>query len=100
MTTEDGGDEPVDACLDMVASSVEYDGSTQRSVMDGWGMGMESRELAVGVDGNSGAGMGLDGMAMRWRGRARRKTQLFVIQMGRATRVGLSAMRMEMWRLG
>jgi hypothetical protein len=58
MTMEDGGDNSVDAGLDMVASSVENDSSMQRSVTDGRGTGMESRELAAGVDGNSGAGMG------------------------------------------
>jgi hypothetical protein len=31
---------------------------------------MESRELAVGVGGNPGAGMGMGGAAMWWRGRA------------------------------
>jgi hypothetical protein len=98
--TEDGGDEPVEAGSDMVASSVENDSWMQRSIRDGRGMGTESRELAVGVDGNSGAGTGLDVMATRWRGRVWRKTRLFVIQMGGATRAGLSAMRTEMWRLG
>jgi hypothetical protein len=68
--------------------------------MDGWGTGMESRELMAGVDGNSGAGMGLDGTATRWRGRAQWKTRLFVIQTGGMTRAGLSAMRTEMWGLG
>jgi hypothetical protein len=63
-------------------------------------MGTESRELTVGVDGNSGAGTGLDRTAMWWRGRAWWKMRLFVIQVGGVTRAGLSAMRTEMWRLG
>jgi hypothetical protein len=33
------------------------------------GMGMESRELMMGGDGDLGAGAGVDGAAMRWRGR-------------------------------
>jgi hypothetical protein len=33
-------------------------------------MGTESREYVAGGDGNSGVGMGLDGMAIWWRGRA------------------------------
>jgi hypothetical protein len=32
--------------------------------MDGQGMEMESRELAVGMDGDSGAGTGMDGAVM------------------------------------
>jgi hypothetical protein len=44
---------------------------------------MESRELATGGDGDSGAGTGVDGAAMRWRGRALRETRLFVIRTGR-----------------
>jgi hypothetical protein len=33
-------------------------------------MEMESKELAAGVDGDSGAGMGMDGAATPWRDRA------------------------------
>jgi hypothetical protein len=33
-------------------------------------MGMESRELAAGMDGNLGVGMGVDGAVTWWRGRA------------------------------
>jgi hypothetical protein len=51
-------------------------------VTDGRGTGTESRELAAGVDRNSGAGTGVDGVAARWKGRARWKTRLFVIPMG------------------
>jgi hypothetical protein len=40
-------------------------------VTDGRGTETESRELAAGVDGNSGAGTGMDGPAARWKGRAR-----------------------------
>jgi hypothetical protein len=83
-----------------VFRSEEMSPRTEVGITDGRGTGTESRELAAGVDGNSGAGMGLDGTAMRWRGRARRKMRLFVIQMGGTTRAGLSTMRMEMWRLG
>jgi hypothetical protein len=43
-------------------------------VTDGRGTGMEFREPAAGVDGNSGAGTGLDGTAMQWRGTAQWKT--------------------------
>jgi hypothetical protein len=50
--------------------------------MDGRGTETESRELAAGVDGSSGAGTGVDGAATWWKGRARLKTRLFVIQMG------------------
>jgi hypothetical protein len=56
--------------------------AVRASVTDGLGMGMESRELAVGVHGNSGAGTGVDGTAMWWRGRAQQETRLFVIRMG------------------
>jgi hypothetical protein len=31
---------------------------------------MESSELAMGRDGDLGAGMGMDRVAMQWRGRA------------------------------
>jgi hypothetical protein len=48
----------------------------------------ESRELAAGVDGNSGAGADLERTATRWRGRARRKTRLFVIPTGVVARAG------------
>jgi hypothetical protein len=41
-----------------------------------------------GVDGNSGAGAGMDGTVMRWRGKAWRKTRLFAIQIGVMTRAG------------
>jgi hypothetical protein len=34
-------------------------------VTDGRGMETESRELAVGMDGDSGVGVGVDGVAMR-----------------------------------
>jgi hypothetical protein len=43
---------------------------------------MESRELATGRGRDSGAGMGVDRAAIRWRGRALREMQLFMIQMG------------------
>jgi hypothetical protein len=46
----------------------------QCSITDRRGMGMESRELTVGMDGNSGAGMGMDRVAMWWRGRVSWKT--------------------------
>jgi hypothetical protein len=99
MIMEDGGDEPVDAGSDMVVSSVENHSSMQHSITDGQGIGIESRELAVGVDGNSGAGPGLDRMMMWWRGRVWWKMWVFVIQTRGTTRAGLSTMRMEMWRL-
>jgi hypothetical protein len=41
----------------------------QLSITDRGGMGIESRELAAGVDGDSGVGAGLDGIVMQWRGR-------------------------------
>jgi hypothetical protein len=40
---------------------------------------MGSRELAAGVDRNSGAGTDVDGAAMRRKDGARWKTRLFVI---------------------
>jgi hypothetical protein len=100
MMIEDRGDDPVDVGSDMVVSMVENDSLMQCSVMDGRGMGTDSRKLTAGVDGNSGAGMGLDGMARLWRGRAWWKIRLVMIQVGGTTRVGLSAMRTVMWRLG
>jgi hypothetical protein len=33
-------------------------------------MGMEAKELMVGIDGDSGAGTGIDRAATWWRGRA------------------------------
>jgi hypothetical protein len=57
-------------------------------VMDERGTEAESRELVAGVDGNSGAGAGLERMATRRRGKARRKTRLFVIQTGVVARAG------------
>jgi hypothetical protein len=48
--------------------------SHQHFVMDERGTEAESRELAAGVDGSLGVGAGLEGMAMRWRGKARWKT--------------------------
>jgi hypothetical protein len=64
--TEDGGDDSVYACSDMVASSVENYSSTQRSVTDGRGTGVESRELAAGCgrELGSGSGLGWDGDVM------------------------------------
>jgi hypothetical protein len=46
------------------------------------GTGAESRELAAGEDGDSGAGTGGDGAVVQWRGWALRETRLFVIRMG------------------
>jgi hypothetical protein len=51
-------------------------------ITDGRGMETESKELTAGMDRDLGAGMGMDGVATRWRGRARWKMQLFVIPMG------------------
>jgi hypothetical protein len=67
---EDGGDDSVDAGSDMVASSVENYSSTQRSVMDGRGMGAESRELVAGCgrELGSGSGLGWDGDAAEGQG--------------------------------
>jgi hypothetical protein len=39
-------------------------------ITDGQETEMESRELAAGMDGDSGAGTGADGVVTRWRGRA------------------------------
>jgi hypothetical protein len=70
--TEDGGDDSVDAGADMVASSVENYSSTQRSVMDGRGMGAESRELTGGCgwELGSGSGLGKDGDVTEGQGAA------------------------------
>jgi hypothetical protein len=43
-------------------------------VTDGRGTETESKELAAGVDGDSGAGTGTDRSATRWRDRAQRET--------------------------
>jgi hypothetical protein len=67
----------------MLASSREG-----KPVTDERGTEAESRELAAGVDGNSGAGAGLEKTATRWRGKARRKTRLFAIRTGFVTRAG------------
>jgi hypothetical protein len=48
----------------------------------GQGMGTESRELVAGGDGDLGAGMGVDGAAMRWRGGALRQMRLFMVRTG------------------
>jgi hypothetical protein len=82
MMIEDRGDDLVGLGSDMVASSVENDSSIQCSIMDGQGMGTESRELTAGMDGDLGAGMGIDRVATWWRGRAQWEMQLFVIQIG------------------
>jgi hypothetical protein len=58
------------------------------NVMDERGTEAESRELAAGVDGNSGVGAGLEKTATRRRGKARRKTRLFAIRTGFVTRAG------------
>jgi hypothetical protein len=52
-------------------------------------MRTESRELAAGVGGNSETGAGLERTATRRRGKARRKTRLFVIQAGVVARAGI-----------
>jgi aminopeptidase C len=62
---------------DMAVSSVENYGSIQYSVTGEQGMRTESRELTAGMDRNSGMGVGLERMVMRWRGKARWKMQLF-----------------------
>jgi hypothetical protein len=48
----------------------------------------ESRELAAGMDGNSGVGAGLERTATRQRGKAQRKMRLFMIQTGVVARAG------------
>jgi hypothetical protein len=73
MMMEDRGDNLVDVHSDIVASSVENNSLMQHSITDRQGMGMESREYAVGVDRNSGVGVGLDGIVMWWRGIAQQK---------------------------
>jgi hypothetical protein len=45
-------------------------------------MGMGSRELATGGDGDLEAGMDMGGTATRWRHRARWEMRLFMIQTG------------------
>jgi hypothetical protein len=60
----------------------------QVPVTDERGTEAESRELAAGVDGNLGAGAGLEKTATRRWGKARRKTRLFAIRTGFVTRAG------------
>jgi hypothetical protein len=67
----------------------EFEWVKMISVTGERGTRTESRELAAGVDGNSGMGAGLERTATRRRGKARRKMRLLVIQAGVVARAGI-----------